>query len=178
MSGSTMPVGRMSCSTIWPAAPELVRPGRRAHVDGLVRWSLELIERERPVVQRRREAEAEVDEDLLARPVVLVHPVDLRDRHVALVDDEQPVGREVVEQRPGSRARLAAREVARVVLDARAEPELSHHLEVERRALAEPLGFEHHAPLLELADALLHLGLDVDDRGAQLLGRRDVVRAG
>ena len=93
-----------------------------------------------------------------------------------LVDDEQPVGREVVEQRPRPRARLAPREVARVVLDARAEPELAHHLQVERGALAQPLGLERPALGLELADALLHLRLDVDDGLLELVGRRDVVR--
>ena len=146
------------------AALELVRPGRRAHVDRLVDGRLELLERQRPVVERRRQAEPEVDQDLLARPVVLVHADDLRDRHVRLVDDEQPVRREVVEQRPRPRARLAARQVARVVLDAGAVAELAHHLEVERRPLAEPGALEGAALGLELADALLHLGLDVDDR--------------
>ena len=154
---------------------QLVRPGRRAHVDDLVEVALELLERQRPVVERRRQAEPEVDEDLLAGPVVLVHPDDLRDRHVRLVDDEQPVRREVVEQRPRPGARLAPREVARVVLDAGAEPELAHHLEVERRPLPEPGGLEDPALRLELADPLLHLGLDVDDRELHLVGRRDVV---
>jgi hypothetical protein len=61
-----------------PLAPlELVRPGRRAHVDDLVEVALELLERQRPVVERRRQAEPEVDEDLLAGPVVLVHADDL-----------------------------------------------------------------------------------------------------
>ena len=71
-------------------------------------WSrcvLELLEGQRPVVERRRQAEAEVDQDLLAGAVVLVHAHDLGDGHVALVHDQQPVGREVVEQRPGPRAR-------------------------------------------------------------------------
>ena len=56
---------------------ELVRPGRRGHVDRLADRRLELLERQRPVVERRRQPEPEVDEDLLARPVVLVHADDL-----------------------------------------------------------------------------------------------------
>ena len=84
--------------------------------------------------------------------------------HVRLVDDEQPVGREVVEQGPRPRARLAPGEVARVVLDAGAVAELAQHLEVERRALAQPGRLERPALRLELADPHLHLGLDVDDR--------------
>ena len=92
-----------------------------------------------------------------------------------LVDDEQPVRREVVEQRPRPRAGLAPRQVARVVLDAGAEAELAQHLEVERRPLAQPRALEVAALGLELADPLLHLGLDVDDRGLELVGRRHVV---
>jgi len=157
---------------------QLVRPGRRAHVDDLVEVVLELLEGKRPVVQRRGQPEAVLDEDLLARAVVLVHADRLRDGHVALVDDEQPVGREVVEQRPGPRPRRAAGEVARVVLDARAEAQLAHHLQVEGRALAETGGFQRHALRLELRGALLHLRVDVDDRLAQLVGRRHVVRGG
>ena len=55
------------------------------------------------------------------------------------------------------------------------KPELAHHLEVEGRPLAEPGRLEHPALGLELADPLLHLRLDVDDRALQLVGRRDVV---
>ena len=95
--------------------------------------------------------------------------------HVRLVDDEQPVRREVVEQRPRPRAGLAPRQVARVVLDAGAVAELAHHLEVERRPLAEPRGLERPALGFELADPLLHLGLDVDDGFLELVGRRHVV---
>src|SRR5256885_12909381 len=41
----------------------LVRSGRGAHVDHLVHVVLELIEGERPVVERRGQAEAELDQD-------------------------------------------------------------------------------------------------------------------
>ena len=165
----------MSCWTTPLLRSSSYGPGRRAHVDRLVDGRLELLEGQRPVVERRRQAEAEVDQDLLARPVVLVHPDDLRDRHVRLVDDEQPVRREVVEQRPRPAARLATRQVARVVLDAGAVAELAHHLEVERRALAEPGALEGSTLGLETGDPLLHLGLDVDDRFLELVLRRDVV---
>ena len=65
---------------------------------------LELVEAQRPVVERRRQAEAVVDQVLLARAVALVHAADLRDGDVALVDDHQRVARQVVDQR---RRRLA-----------------------------------------------------------------------
>ena len=92
-----------------------------------------------------------------------------------LVDDEQPVRREVVEQRPRPRAGLAPDEMPRVVLDAGAVAELAHHLEVEGRPLAQPRALERSSLGLELADPLLHLGLDVHDRRLQLVGRRHVV---
>ena len=63
----------------------------------------------------------------------------------------------------------------RVVLDARAVPELAQHLEVEGRALAQPRGLQHPTLRLELADPLLHLDLDVDDGLLELVGRRHEV---
>src|SRR4029077_17751216 len=52
---------------------ELVRARGGAEVDRLADGRLELLERERAVVERRRQPEPEVDQDLLAGPVVLVH---------------------------------------------------------------------------------------------------------
>ena len=52
------------------------------------------------------------------------------------------VPRQVVEQAGRRLARLAARQVARVVLDAGAVAELRDHLEIEERALLEPLRFD------------------------------------
>ena len=65
--------------------------------------------------------------------------------------------------------------MARVVLDPGAVPELAHHLEVEGGPLAQAGALERPSLGLELPDPDLHLGLDVDDRLLELVGRRDVV---
>ena len=92
-----------------------------------------------------------------------------------LVDHQEPVRREVVEQRPRPRTGLAPGQVARVVLDAGAVAELTHHLEVERGPLPKACALEHPALGLELADADLHLRLDVDDGLPELVVRGDVM---
>ena len=100
----------MSCSTTRPPRlSQLPVARRRRDVDRLRARALELLEVERPVVERRRQAEAELDERLLARAVAAVHAADLRDGHVALVDDEQEVLGEVVEQRGRRLARARGR---------------------------------------------------------------------
>ena len=58
---------------------------------------------------------------------------------VALVDDQQRIRRQIVEQARRRLARRAAGQIARVVLDAVAVADLAHHLEVEARALLQPL---------------------------------------
>ena len=72
----------------------------------------------------------------------------------------QEVVGEEVEQRVGRLARAAAVDGRRVVLDAVAEPDLLHHLEVVLGAHAQPLRLEQLALPLEQGQALLQLGLD------------------
>ena len=86
-----------------------------------------------------------LDEGLLARAVPGVLAADLGHGHVALVDHDQEVLREVVEQGVGPLAGRAAVEVGRVVLDARAHAGLLEHLEVVLGARAQPLGLEELA---------------------------------
>ena len=105
-----------------------------------------------------------LDERLLARPVALVLAVELRHRHVRLVEDDDVVVGEVVEQRVGHRARRTTVEVARVVLDAGARTDLAQHLEVVRGAHAQSLRFEELLPTLELGEAHGELLLDALDR--------------
>ena len=117
-----------------------------------------------------------LDEHRLAREVALVHAADLGHRHVRLVDHDEVVVGEVVEQRVRRRAGAAPVDVARVVLDAAAEPDLAHHLEVVARAHAQPLGLEQLALPLELGEPLVQLFLDRDDGGLHALLARRVVR--
>ncbi len=145
-------------------ARELERAGRRGDEHELLHLPEELVEAERPVVERRREAEAEVDERLLARAVALVHPAELRNRLVRLVDEADEVVGEVVDERERVRADRAPLERPRVVLDPVAEAELLHHLEVVLGALADPVRLEHASLVLELRDLLLELGAQVVDR--------------
>ena len=117
-------------------------PGRRRDEDDLADALLPLLEVQRPVVERRRQAEAVRDQHFLARAVAVVHAADLRHGLVALVDDDQRVVRQVVEQRRRRLARRAAGQVPRVVLDAVAVADLLDHLEIEHRPLVQPLRLE------------------------------------
>ena len=93
-----------------------------------------------------------------------------------LVDEDDVVGRKVVEQRVRRRPGGATVEDARVVLDSVAEPELAHHLEVVLGALPDPVRFEHHPLRLELLHLLLELVPDLDRRPLDRRRRCDVLR--
>ena len=96
-----------------------------------------------------------------------------------LVDEDDVVGREVVEQRVRCRTGGAPVEDPRVVLDPVAEPELAHHLEVVLGALSDPVRLEHHSLRLEVLHLLLELVPDLDRctldrrRGCDVLRRRE-----
>ena len=191
MIGSMSPVGRMICSATdppasglpgspryHPGALQLVGPRRRGDVEGLRDETGELREGERPVVEGRGQAEAVLDERLLARAVARVHAADLRRGHVRLVEDDQRVLREVVHQGRRVLSRLAPGEVPRVVLDPVAVAELAQHLHVEERALLEALRLQQPAARLEEAEPLAQLVHDALDRALELGGRGHVVARG
>ena len=72
---------------------------------------------------------------------------------MALVNYEEPICREVVEQRPWARAWLTTREVARIILNAGAVTHLAHHLQVKGGALPQPCRLEDLPGGLKLAAA-------------------------
>ena len=76
----------------------LVRARGRTGVDRLAHPILKLLEVERAVIQRARQAEPIVHERELSRTVTVVHTADLRQRHVRLVDHYEKVFREIIEQ--------------------------------------------------------------------------------
>ena len=150
--------------------------GRGAHEHELRDARLELVEAKRAVVQGARQAEAVLDERDLARAVALVHAAHLGQRHVRLVHDAQHVLGEVVDERVGGLAGGTAVEVARVVLDARAEPHGLQRLEVVVGALLEPLCLEELACLLELLAAGALLLVDGGEGAVELGALGHVVR--
>ena len=144
---------------------------RRTHVDHLVYLLLELLEAQRTVVEGGGQTETVLHEVLLAAAVAAVHTVDLRHAHVTLVDEEQIVVWEEVEQAVGPFARLAAVEVAAVVLDARTVPQLLDHLHIVLHALLDPLRLDAVAQLLEEGYLLHQVVLDVVDGYVRLFLR-------
>ena len=152
----------------------VARGGR--HEDHLRGDREELVEGLRAVVQRAGQAEAVVDEGLLARAVALVHAADLRDGLVGLVDEAEEVVGVVVEQAVGPIAGIAPVEDARVVLDAVAEAHLAQHLHVVLRALAQAMALQQLALGLELGAARVELARDLLDRGLDRALAHVVVR--
>ena len=97
---------------------------------------------------------------------------------MAFVHDQQRVLRQVFEQGGRRFARIAAGEVARVVLDSLAGAGGLHHLDVEDGALFETLALEQLALGLQLREPFLQLDLDLRDRLRERGPRRDVVAVG
>src|SRR5262249_467851 len=120
---------------------QLILRGGRRDEDRLRNHFLELAKLQRSVVQRGGKAKTVLDQRLLARSVAAVHRADLRNRLVALGDEDEEILRVGVEQARGRLPRRAPGEVARVILDPVAESKLLDHLQVEQRALLEALGF-------------------------------------
>ena len=102
---------------------------------------------------------------------------------MGLVHQHEEFAREEVEQRARPRALGTRRDVAGVVLDARAEAELLELLQVELAAHLDPLGLQQLPLHLELRDAQAQLLADGEDgvvdlllRRGELLAREDVHR--
>ena len=82
---------------------------------------------------------------------------------MGLIDDQQEILREVVDEGRRRRPRRPAVDVARIVLDARTEPDLAHHLDVVIGAHPQPLSLQQLALALQLGQPLLELGFDGRD---------------
>src|SRR5579872_32481 len=155
---------------------EFVRAGCSRHVNGLVHAILKLFESERPIVQSARHAETEGYQRFLTGAVTVVHAPQLRDRLVALIDEQQGVMREIIEQRRRRLSGQAAGKVARVVLNAMAVADLPYHLEIEHGALIQALSLDNLALLFELLVPPFEFQLDAAHGPLSHFGRHDVVR--
>ncbi len=152
---------------------QLVRPRRGRDIDAARATLFPLFKPQGTVVQGRGQAETELDQGFLARPVAFEHRADLRNGHVRFVDHQQRIRRQVVEQRRRWIAGVLAGEMPRVVLDAVAVADLSHHLQIELSTLRQALRFHQLVLLVQLFEADLQLRLDrVHRRQHALAGGR------
>ena len=97
---------------------------------------------------------------------------------MALVDHQEKILGEIVDEGHGGRAGDSVGDDAGIVLDAGAVAQLLHHFHIIGGALADALGFDELAVVLEPLDPLLHLHADALDGGLQLLPGSDVVGGG
>ena len=156
-------------------ARQLILGRRCGNVHDLVQTVVELIKIKRAVVIRARQTEAVLDQTFLAGAVAVIHGAHLRERHMALVHDEQKILREIVDERVRRRTRRTPRQHARIVLNARAEADLLQHFNVVTGALRDALCLDQLAVLLEVFHALVEFILQILDGFLQLFLGRDVV---
>ncbi len=169
----------MTCSTKAPPVSSISHDaGRRRDERRLRAHGVPFLEAQRAIVHARGQAEAVLGQRRLAPVVAAEHGADLRHGDVALVDEHERVVGQVLEQRRRRLARLAAGEIARIVLDAGARARRLHHLHVEDGALLQPLRLQQLAVGIELVEPLLQLALDRLDGLLQRRLRRHVVRVG
>ncbi len=115
---------------------------RGRDIEDLVHPVAKLVKIERPVIHGRGQPEAVIHQVLLARAVAVIHAVELRHCNMALVDEQQVVGRKIIQQRRRRLPGLAAIQMARVILNAGAHPGGEQHFEIIPRALLQALRFK------------------------------------
>ena len=156
----------------------LPRTRCRRDVGGLRAHRVPFVEPQRTVVDRAGQAETIFGQRQLAAVIAARHAVDLADRLVAFIDEQQRVFRQIFEQGRRWLARHAAGEEARIILDPRATSRCRNHLEIEIGALFEPLGLEQLTLRHQFLEPLRQFELDRLHRLFQRRAGRDVVRIG
>ena len=95
---------------------------------------------------------------------------------MAFVHEDQRFVGQIFEQRRRRLAGFAARQPARIILDAGAGARRLDHLQIEQRALFQPLRFQQFAVRAEPVEPLTHLFFDALDRLRQRRPRRHIMR--
>ena len=153
-----------------------IRTGRRGDEHELVDLFLKFTKGEGPVVHRRGQTEAVIDQGLFPSEVSVEHTVQLRNRHVALVHDDQEIVREIVNQCIRRRAGRKAGQIPGIVFNARAEAGLAHHFDIEHGAFLNALRLDELVILPELRNPFLQVLLNLAGGIHQLLVGDDIVR--
>ena len=160
-------------------AIQLIIAGSGGNIDDLIDLLLKFLEFQRAVIQRRGQTEAVIDEDFLAGAVTAVHPADLRDRHMAFVDEKEKVIGEEVHERIGRFALFPPGQMAGIVFDPGAVPHFFHHFQVEAGTLFQPLGFQQFIFRPQHGQSFFQFFFDIGNGGfhpflvGHIVGRRE-----
>ncbi len=158
-----------------PRLFQLVGRGRRGDADHLRHARIELLKRERTVVIGGLHAEAVLHKIDLACKVAVVHGADLRNGHVALVDEYEEIFGKIVEQGKGWLPGRTAVEIAGIVFHARTVADLAEHFKVVFGTLAQPLCFEQFARVLKRLHFPLQILFDHGERRDELFRPHRIV---
>ena len=95
--------------------------------------------------------------------VALIHPANLRNRHVAFIGKDNRIVRDKLKQRGGWFTRSAACQIARIVLNPVANAGRLKHFKIKVAALLKPLGFQQFSLIDQLVEPQFELFLNLDD---------------
>ena len=154
------------------------RARRRRDIGRLRAHRVPLVKAQRTVVDRAWQAKAIFGQSQFPPVIAARHAVDLADRLVAFIDEQQRILGQIFEQRRRRLARHAAGEEARVILDPRATARRGDHLQIEIGALLQPLRLKQLALGDQFLQPFCQLEFDRLHRLFQRRPRRDVVRIG
>jgi hypothetical protein len=133
------------------------------HANDLVLAGKELFEIEGSIVEGRRKSKPEIHEDGFSRSVSCIHPADLRNGRMGLVDDGKKVFGKEVEERVGGRAGGTPGQMPGVIFNAVAETHFLHHFEIVIGTHLEPLGLEKFVFFFKLLKSRFKFSFNGED---------------
>lgn len=119
-----------------------VRRGSCRDVDGLLYLVFKFFEFKRPVIQGGRKAKPVFHKGFFPRSIAIVHPIQLGDSDMALINNHKIVFWEVVKECGWRFARGPSGKVPRIIFNTVAIAHLNHHLQVKQGALLHPLSLQ------------------------------------
>ena len=148
------------------------------YIDDLTEFLISFLEFKRAIVESGRKAESEFDQGLLAGAIAIIHGMELGQRLVRLVDNEEEVVGEVVDEAWRRGSWVAAAEVAGVVFDPLAITYFADHFEIVAGPLFDALRFDEPIFAFEEGDSVSEFLPDRVDGLIADVFRGDIVRAG
>src|SRR5699024_5504186 len=110
-----------------------------------------------------------------SRRVTLVHGTNLWNRYVRLINDDKKIVGKIIKQTVWSFPGLSAVNMPGIVFDARAEPNLFHHLKVKSCSHAKSLLFDEFVLTLQFCKPFIKLFPDASHGAIHNIATGDIV---